>query len=83
MLVRRADIFPKTPENKRVLGRALGDGLLTAEGAHWRWQRRAAAPAFQPAKLAALAPPIAGGRPRDARPLAAATGPAPCASITR
>ena len=58
VLVRRADIFPKTPENKRVLGRALGDGLLTAEGAHWRWQRRAAAPAFQPAKLAALAPPM-------------------------
>ncbi len=56
VLVRRADIFPKTPENKRVLGRALGDGLLTAEGAHWRWQRRAAAPAFQPGKLAALAP---------------------------
>ena len=56
VLVRRSEIFPKTPENKRVLGRALGDGLLTAEGAHWRWQRRAAAPAFQPGKLAALAP---------------------------
>ena len=56
VLVRRADRFPKTPENKRVLGPALGDGLLTAEGAHWRWQRRAAAPAFQPVKLAALAP---------------------------
>ncbi len=39
-----------------MLGPALGDGLLTAEGAHWRWQRRAAAPAFQPAKVAALAP---------------------------
>ncbi len=56
VLVRRADRFPKTPENRRVLGPALGEGLLTAEGAHWRWQRRAAAPAFQPGKLAALAP---------------------------
>ena len=56
VLVRRADRFPKTPENKRVLGPALGDGLLTAEGAHWRWQRRTAAPAFQPAKISALAP---------------------------
>ena len=25
---------------------ALGEGLLTAEGAHWRWQRRGVAPAF-------------------------------------
>ena len=56
VLVRRADRFPKTPENKRVLGAALGDGLLTAEGAHWRWQRRATAPGFQPPKIAALAP---------------------------
>ncbi len=56
VLVRRSEAFGKTPDNKRVLGPALGDGLLTAEGAHWRWQRRAAAPAFQPARVAALAP---------------------------
>lgn len=56
VLVRRAELFAKTPANRRVLGPTLGEGLLVAEGAHWRWQRRAAAPAFQPARLKALAP---------------------------
>ena len=56
VLVRRAELFAKTPSNRRVLGPTLGEGLLVAEGAHWRWQRRAAAPAFQPAKLKSLAP---------------------------
>ena len=56
VLVRRSELFGKTPTNRRVLQPTLGEGLLVAEGAHWRWQRRAAAPAFQPAKLKALAP---------------------------
>ena len=32
---------------RRPLGAALGDGLLTAEGDEWRWQRRAIAPVFR------------------------------------
>lgn len=56
ILVRRAEVFGKTASNRRVLGPTLGESLLVAEGAHWRWQRRAAAPVFQPAKLGALAP---------------------------
>lgn len=32
---------------RRPLGAALGDGLLTAEGDDWRWQRRAIAPVFR------------------------------------
>ena len=56
VLVRRADTFGKTEVNRRVLAPTLGEGLLVAEDAHWRWQRRASAPVFQPAKLGALAP---------------------------
>lgn len=32
---------------RRPLGAALGEGLLTAEGDDWRWQRRAIAPVFR------------------------------------
>ena len=55
-LVRHADDLVKTDDIRRVLGPALGEGLLTAEGAHWRWQRRGAAPAFAPARLGAFLP---------------------------
>lgn len=40
----------------RFLKPALGEALLTAEGAHWRWQRHAAAPAFRPETLSRLTP---------------------------
>ena len=56
VLVRRSEVWGKTPLNRQVLGPTLGEGLLVAEGAHWRQQRRAAAPVFQPAKLGALLP---------------------------
>ena len=56
VLVRNADQLTKSLEMKRVLGTALGDGLLTADGAAWRWQRQALAPAFQHDKLARMIP---------------------------
>ena len=56
VLVRRSDVWAKTPLNRRILGPTLGEGLLVAEGAHWRRQRRAAAPVFQPARLGMLLP---------------------------
>jgi cytochrome P450 len=40
----------------RFLTPALGNGLLTAEGASWRRQRRAASPAFRARALDALEP---------------------------
>lgn len=55
-LLDEANNFPKSPLEKRVLGNTLGDGILTAQGASWRWQRRTAAPLFRPADLAALVP---------------------------
>ena len=35
---------------------SVGDGILTSQGASWRWQRRTAAPLFRPADLAGLVP---------------------------
>jgi cytochrome P450 len=40
VLVARADEFGKSPIEKRVFDLSLGDGILTSEGALWRWQRR-------------------------------------------
>jgi cytochrome P450 len=51
VLVTDADDFPKAPVNRRVLAPALGDGIFTAEGAAWRWQRRAVAPIFRAGEL--------------------------------
>ncbi len=55
-LVRNADRLEKSEAMKRVLGTALGEGLLTADGAVWRWQRQALAPAFQHDRLTAFLP---------------------------
>src|SRR5262245_29076620 len=56
VLLHEADAFPKTDLEKRVLATSLGDGILTSQGASWRWQRRTAAPLFRPADLASLVP---------------------------
>ncbi len=66
-LVRHADDLTKTSDIRRVLGPALGEGLLTAEGAHWRWQRRGAAPAFAPGRLAGFLPAMLAAAEATAR----------------
>lgn len=50
-LVTEAARLDKGDSVRRPLGPALGEGLLTAEGADWRWQRRALAPIFRPAQM--------------------------------
>ena len=55
-LVDRADAFQKADTMRRALRPALGDALLTAEGADWRWQRRAASPIFRHERILAFAP---------------------------
>ncbi len=68
VLLQDAEEFPKTGMEKRVFGQTLGEGILTAGGAHWRWQRRTAAPLFRPAEIAALVPMMSGeGRAQIAR----------------
>ncbi len=56
VLLHEAERFPKTQLEKRVFEATLGDGILTSQGASWRWQRRTAAPLFRPADLANLVP---------------------------
>ena len=40
----------------RMLSPVLGRGILTTEGAEWKWQRQAAAPMFRPKELEGYVP---------------------------
>src|SRR5919199_232250 len=40
----------------RFLGPLLGRGILTSQGAHWRWQRQAASPMFRREELLRFVP---------------------------
>ncbi|MGG7518177.1 cytochrome P450 [Allorhizobium undicola] len=55
-LVKNSASLGKGDEVRRALGPALGDGLLTAETPSWKWQRQAAAPAFQWERLKGFLP---------------------------
>ncbi len=59
VLLEAADAFPHGDLFARVMAPAWGGGLLTAQGADWRWQRHAAATAFRPKDLNRLTPLIA------------------------
>lgn len=63
----RVENYPKSPVTKRLLKPAIGDSLFNADGAHWRWQRRAAAPVFAHRHLVALAPTMTEAAARSAR----------------
>ena len=56
MLLERLDDYPKSNTTKSLLRPAIGESLFIAEGAHWRWQRRAAAPVFSHRNVMNLAP---------------------------
>jgi cytochrome P450 len=51
VLVDDADKLEKAEPMRRALEPALGQGILTSEGARWRLQRRTAAPVFRPAHV--------------------------------
>ena len=59
VLLDERDKFRKLAQ-VRLLGPLLGKGILTSEGADWRWQRQAAAPMFKPADLAGYVPAFVG-----------------------
>ncbi len=67
VLAEQESAFAKADAMRRALVPALGEGLLTAEGAHWRWQRRTAAPIFRHERLAGFVPAMldAAQRARD------------------
>jgi cytochrome P450 len=47
VLLTDADKVEKSPAEKRVFGLSLANSVLIADGADWRWQRRAMAPLFR------------------------------------
>jgi cytochrome P450 len=56
ILLQDHEKFTKTTLEKRVFKETLGDGILTSEGASWRWQRRIAAPLFRHQDLLGYVP---------------------------
>ncbi len=56
MLLENLDDYPKSLVTKNLLRPAIGESLFIAEGAHWRWQRRTAAPVFSHRNMMNLAP---------------------------
>ena len=55
VLLDQRDKFRKLTQI-RLLGPLLGKGILTSEGADWKWQRQASAPMFRPQELTAFVP---------------------------
>lgn len=64
MLLERLDNYPKSVVTKNLLRPAIGESLFIAEGAHWRWQRRAAAPVFSHRNVRNLSPIMTGAAER-------------------
>ncbi len=71
----RVEDYPKSVVTKLILEPAIGDSLFIAEGANWRWQRRAAAPAFALRHVQALGPVMTAAAEASCRRLEAASGP--------
>ena len=72
MLLDRLDKYPKSIVTKNLLKPAIGESLFIAEGAHWRWQRRTAAPVFTHRNMMNLAPIMTGAAERAAERITAA-----------
>lgn len=73
-LVKNADALEKGEQVRRALGPALGQGLLTADGAHWKWQRQSVVGAFRHDKLRELQPVMIAAAERARGRLAAMHG---------
>ncbi len=59
VLLDQRDVFQRTSVTQRILGPLLGNGVLTADGADWKWQRQTAAPVFRHHDLLSFVPVIA------------------------
>jgi cytochrome P450 len=74
VLKERLDDYPKSDVTKNILEPAIGQSLFVAEGAHWRWQRRAAAPVFTMRNVRALTPIMSRAAAASAARIGARTG---------
>lgn len=70
VLLDKIDDYPKSDVTKALLSPAIGSSLFIAEGAHWRWQRRAAAPAFAHRSISALGPVMSAAAERSCERIA-------------
>lgn len=70
VLLENVDTYPKSIVTKNLLRPAIGESLFIAEGKHWRWQRRTAAPAFSHRNVTALAPVMTRAAERSAERIA-------------
>ncbi|GLS88698.1 cytochrome P450 [Cypionkella aquatica] len=70
----RVNDYPKSMVTKLILGPAIGESLFVAEGEHWMWQRRAAAPVFTHRNVASLAPVMTLAAERSSARIAASLG---------
>jgi len=59
LVTQRQDFSEKPSVQRYVLGPLLGDGILLAEGKHWRWQRDTTAPLFRHAEILNYVPIMA------------------------
>ena len=55
VLLEQRETFGKTVQI-RILGPLLGKGILTSEGAEWKWQRQTSAPMFRHGELMTFVP---------------------------
>ncbi len=74
ILLEEVENYPKSDVTKNILRPAIGESLFVAEGAHWRWQRRAAAPVFTHRNIANLAPIMSAAADRSCARIAAQVG---------
>ncbi|MFZ7091720.1 cytochrome P450 [Primorskyibacter sp. 2E233] len=65
VLLEKLDQYPKSVVTKNLLRPAIGESLFIAEGAHWRWQRRTAAPVFSHRNVMNLSPVMTGAAKRS------------------
>ncbi len=72
VLLEKLDSYPKSLVTKNLLRPAIGESLFIAEGAHWRWQRRTAAPAFSHRNVMNLAPIMSAASGRSVERIRAA-----------
>jgi cytochrome P450 len=62
--------YPKSEIMRRMLRPAIGNSLFNADGADWKWQRRAVTPVFTHRNVVALAPAMTATAERACRRLA-------------
>ena len=74
ILRERPDAYPKSEHVKNILRPGIGESLFIAEGPHWLWQRRAAAPVFASRNVRELAPIMSAAAKNTVDRVAAASG---------